>query len=384
MRILAISSDYPPKPGGISMLSWSTILHLQQMGHEVRCIATAEEPEAARAFDKAQPFPTVRVPDRLVLRELGLALAIHRELSAFKPDAVWSAVWFPAAVLVSFLADSDHTVQTVSAYGAEILPYKDGWKQRLKARLGWLRKRVFEKSDCIFALSRYTQDRLLEIGAPPSALSVLPGGVGAQWFELGRATTEPQAPILLTVARLDENKGHDMVIRAMPEILRQVPGARYVIIGPGEENWPRLDALARSLGVSQSVDYQGKVPIHELHEAYRTATLFIMASREIPGQLVEGFGLTFLEAAAVGLPSVGGNSGGIPDAVEDGVSGLLVDPNEPSDIARAVIRLLTEPELAARLGKQGRERASKRFTWSNIAAQMDRSLLAAQEAKAKS
>ena len=90
-----------------------------------------------------------------------------------------------------------------------------------------------------------------------------------------------------------------------------------------------------------------------------------MASR-IEGSSAEGFGIVFLEAGTLSKPVVGGRAGGIPDAVEDGVSGLLVDPEDPGEIAEAITRILTDPELAARLGGQGRTRVEERFTWDAV------------------
>src|ERR1039458_7902081 len=268
MRILAVCSDYPPKQGGIAVLSWSTLVHLHQLGHEVRAIATADDAVAAESFDAVQPFSTVRVADRLCHRELSILTTLRRELRDFKPDVVWSAVWFPAAVLVSYLGGPDGPLQVVSAYGAEILPYQDGWKQKLKARLGRLRTRVLERSDIVFALSRYTRARLGEIGADLSKVAVLPGGVGEDWFQQERKAPAPgDAAILLTVARLDENKGHDVVIRALPAIRQRNPKVRYVMIGPRPENWPRLERLAAELGVLDIVEYRGTVSSEALRDA---------------------------------------------------------------------------------------------------------------------
>jgi phosphatidylinositol alpha-1,6-mannosyltransferase len=370
LRILAISTDYPPQHGGIATLSHATVTQFHELGHDVHVIATTDSPEKAAEFDRVQPFPTIRTPDRLVFRELALLWSIRRELAEFKPDVVWSAVWFPAAVLVSYLARPGRPKQTVSAYGAEILPYQDGWRQKLKARLGFLRTRVFRRADVIFALSRYTREQLLALGAPESKVVISPGGVGDEWFTITRSPSADSFPILLTVARLDENKGHDMVIRALPAVLKQYPTLVYRIIGPGAENWPHLAELARSCGVENSVIYSGLVSKEELRKAYSEATIFVLASREISGQLVEGFGLTLLEAAAASIPTIAGNSGGVPDAIEDQRTGFLVDPNRPDEIGAYVLKLLNEHELARNMGAYGCRRAKQDFTWNAVVSKM--------------
>jgi len=381
MRILVVSTDYPPTLGGIAQVSHRTAEQFARQGHAVRVIA-AGGGEAARAFDADQPFLTRRTPARHGWREAALLRAVRRDLRAFEPEVIWSASWYPGAVAVSYAVGRGGPLQTFSTYGSEIFVNRQGWKQRLKGQLGPLRRRVFSRAEVVFAISRYTREKIIEMGAPPARIRLAPGAVAESWFALERRPRPPEAgPILLTVARLDEHKGHDMVLRALPAVLARFPRARYVMVGPSDGNWPRLRALAEELGVLEAVDYRGAVSPAEVQAAYAEADVFVMPSREMPGRLdlVEGFGLTFLEAAAVGLPSVAGDSGGVPDAVEDGVSGLLVNPTSPEEISAALLRLLSEPEYARRLGEQGRARAAANFTWSAVAARM---LAAFEEARA--
>ena len=371
MRILVVSTDYPPMKGGIAVLSHAKALEFQRAGHQVCVVACCEDYQLAREFDAQQPFQTVRFSGRLPWRELQIGPVVWREIRRFRPDVCWSALWYPAGVAVSYCAGPS-VVQAVSTYGSEIFVSTADWKLRLKAAMAPWRRRVFRCCRNIFALSRYTREKILQLGAPPEKVEIVRGGVGGHWFQLEKFATDPERPILLTVARLDEHKGHDRVIEALPQILARHPRLRYVLVGPGASGWPRLQELARCMGVESSVEYWGAVPEDELQRAYQQATLFTMPSREVPGRmdLVEGFGLTFLEAAAVGLPSVAGNSGGVPDAVEHEVTGLLVDPNSPSEIAAAVIRLLDDEPYRLQLGRQARERALKEFTWKSLAGKM--------------
>jgi phosphatidylinositol alpha-1,6-mannosyltransferase len=183
------------------------------------------------------------------------------------------------------------------------------------------------------------------------------------------------ARVLLSVGRLvDAYKGHDMVIRAMPLILARVPAARYVVVGDGPRR-PYLEALAASLGVAHAVQFVGHVSDGEVDRWYRRCELLVLAGREsqVSGG-AEGYGIVFVEANLRGKPVVGGRSGGIPDAVVDGETGILVDPLDAGDIADAVTRLLTEPELAARLGRDGRRRALEELTWPHYTEQFARIL----------
>jgi phosphatidyl-myo-inositol dimannoside synthase len=357
--------------GGIAVLSHATALEFHRAGHEVLVVASATNAADARDYDRQQPFKTVRFPGTLPWRELLILPVVWAQLRRFAPDVVWSALWYPAGVAVSYAAQPG-TLQSVSTYGSEVFVSTADWKLKLKAAMGPWRRRVFQRCRQIFALSRYTREKIVELGAPPDKIEIVPGGVNEKWFQLPRLPQNPGTPVLLTVARLDEHKGHDKVIQALPRILQHSPELRYVLVGPGAENWPRLRRMAVSLGVERNVEYLGPVSLEELHRAYQEATVFVMASREVPNRLdlVEGFGLTFVEAGAVGVPCVAGNSGGVPDAVQHEVTGLLVTPESPEEIAAAIIRLLRDPELASRLGEQARERAKQQLQWKQLAGQM--------------
>ena len=233
-------------------------------------------------------------------------------------------------------------------------------------RYGTDTSKTLRQADLVLTISDYARRELVELGVDPAKIvkirpSVDPGhfhpGVDGSSFRerygLG------SRPLLLTVARLtalQRYKGQDMVIRSLPQVLRDVPDILYVIAGDGEDA-PYLEGLARDLGVERHVRLLGRVPADDLPSLYACADLFVMASREEHarrGTLAEGFGIVFLEASASGKPVIGGDSGGVPEAVLDGTTGFLVPPRDPEAIARTVVRVLTEPGLAERLGQNGR------------------------------
>jgi phosphatidylinositol alpha-1,6-mannosyltransferase len=171
--------------------------------------------------------------------------------------------------------------------------------------------------------------------------------------------------ILLTVGRLVERKGQDMVIRALPKIISHIPNLKYRIVGEGPYR-TRLEQLAKELGVDTYVEFIGAVEDTELIREYKSCDLFIMPSRESPND-AEGFGIVYLEANACGKPVIGGRSGGVPEAVLDNQTGLLTNPTDVEEIANSVVRLLNDPLLAKRLGEQGKERVLKEFTSNYMA-----------------
>jgi len=167
--------------------------------------------------------------------------------------------------------------------------------------------------------------------------------------------------ILLSVGRLVKRKGFDKVIENLPKVLKKVPNLVYIIIGNGPEieNWK---LKIENLGLKNNVLLLSDVGDEERNTWYNASNIFIMPSRNI-NEDFEGFGIVYLEANLRGLPVIAGDSGGVRDAVVDNLNGLLVNPESKDEIANAIIKLALDKNLAKRLGKQGKERAIKEFSW---------------------
>jgi len=163
---------------------------------------------------------------------------------------------------------------------------------------------------------------------------------------------------------LVERKGHDMVLRALPQILEKVPNLIYLIVGDGQ-NKKNLLKLRSRLKLDQNVIFTGYLSDNELPALYQASSALIMPARQGPEGDIEGFGLVFLEANSHGLPVIAGNTGGQTEAVVDGSTGLIVDSLSTSQIAQAVIKLITDQKLARRLGEQGKKRVQEEFNWDN-------------------
>jgi phosphatidylinositol alpha-1,6-mannosyltransferase len=217
------------------------------------------------------------------------------------------------------------------------------------------------------AISSYTAELLAAAGADDARVHLIPPGVDQP------AEVAPLAavrPTLLTVSRLaGRYKGHDVLIEALPAIRERVPDVEWVVIGDGPLRG-ELEGLAHARGLSESVRFLGAVEDRERDEWLRRCNVFAMPSR-LPGGGVagEGFGIVFLEAGVYGKPVVAGAVGGALDAVEDGVTGLLVDPADPRAVGEAVATLLSDRERARQLGANGAERA-REHAWPLIAEQV--------------
>ena len=170
-------------------------------------------------------------------------------------------------------------------------------------------------------------------------------------------------------------KGQDVLVRALPEIRRRVPGAALLIVGDGP-HLPAVRRLASRLGLAGHVVLAGRVPGAQLPSYYAAGDVFCMPSRTRLGGLEpEGLGICYLEAAATGLPVVAGDSGGAPDAVLEGETGYVVDGRDVGAVADRCARLLADRDLARRLGQRGRAWVAERWRWDDQAARF-RQLLA--------
>jgi phosphatidylinositol alpha-1,6-mannosyltransferase len=172
---------------------------------------------------------------------------------------------------------------------------------------------------------------------------------------------------VLTVGNLVERKGHDMVIRTLPKLIRRIPELTYLIVGNGTHR-ETLDRLAWEVGVRDRIVFAGHVDAADLPAVYALGDVFVMPSRVQPAECeVEGFGLVYLEANACGKPVIGGRSGGIPEAIVDGETGFLVDPEAADEIAQRLEAILTDRELAEGMGRRGRARVQAHFSWADAA-----------------
>jgi phosphatidyl-myo-inositol dimannoside synthase len=373
MRVLIVTPEFPPQFGGIGTHCYEMAKHWSEQA-EVTVLAPAVNGSRVRL---EMPFEVVELqaaPNR-ALRLWGTIRAIRRLLRANQFDAVYMGHWrtdgvaFRLATVIGTAAP--RYVQAI--HGSEVLCL-------LGTRAGAPARRAFRwtvaAADRLVALGSYQLEPLEQLGIQPERVFLSPEGVDISAFRgadadaladrLRRRHGLERKRVLLTVARLDEYKGHDMVICALPHILARVPDTLYLIVGSGGHE-PALRGLVDQMGLTECVRFIGRVSEEDLAGYYHLCDVFIMATRRI-GCETEGFGIVFLEAAACGKPAVGGRTGGIRDAVLDGITGLLVDPGSPSEIAEAVVTLLRNENLARGLGEAGRRRVTDELQYRDIAA----------------
>ncbi|MEE9239785.1 MAG: glycosyltransferase family 4 protein [bacterium] len=359
MKLLLCAAAYPPSVGGVQTLSVRLAGSLARRGHRVRVLARG------RRGDPDMDEETIPAKIRRVGWKPLLWPKFVRQIAGDRPDVI--LLTHRADFLRPALAARRLGIPfAVVVHGNEV--YGSPRRDELIALLS--------RADAVITVSRYALERLEELGLKAKRTQVITNGVSFNAFDPPEAGDEVRRrlglegkKVILSVGRLQAVKGFDSMIRALPRIIERVPEAMYVIVGSGPEEVP-LWSLASDLGVEERVIFAGEVPHGKLGRwddaYYQACDLFAMPSREDPatGQ-VEAFGIAHLEAGACGKPVVGGLSGGTPEAVTDGESGILVNPERPEQVADAVVRILTSPELAQSMGEAGRRRAHAR-QWSQV------------------
>jgi phosphatidylinositol alpha-1,6-mannosyltransferase len=241
--------------------------------------------------------------------------------------------------------------------------------------LPYWKRIALKHADRVIVTSKFSRDQVMrqhKISSEPilslpctldeKLLSVTPATNG-RYLQLS-----DKQRLVLTVARMDASeqyKGHDVVLRALPSVIGNVANLTYVIVGDGDDR-PRLESLARALGVADHVVFTGEINDSELAALYRRSELFVLPARTLvgsPNPKGEGFGIVFLEAMAFGKPVVGPRYGAPAEIIREGQNGLLVDPEDPASVARALSRLLADPDVAVAMGKAGRNYVRANYSY---------------------
>lgn len=368
-KIVIFSEDFPPNSGGVAQWAAGVAQSIHNMGHELRVLTRyrAEYPPNPNLYK----FPILYMKGKR-WRQLRSWYCykhikdIYRQ--GYKPDLIIATTWnFSRSVLK--LARRNRTKIVTIVHGLEVTRKMSALKRK------WL-ERTLRGNDLVVSVSHFTRQRIVQkYPINPKQVVVFPNGVDPTVF-----SPAPDAPILrerlgladekivLTLARVVKRKGHDQVIRALPAVRKKIPNLKYIIAGNWNEKYYReLRQLVADQRLQDMVLFTGYVPPSEVKYFYQLCDVYVMPSRELRDKGdTEGFGITFLEANACEKPVIGGNSGGVGDAIVDGQTGFLVDPLNVDEIAEKLTLLLSDPELARRMGRQGRERIENEFTWDII------------------
>jgi phosphatidylinositol alpha-1,6-mannosyltransferase len=361
---LLVTNDFPPKIGGIQSYLWELWRRLPPGDATV---LTSPHPDGAR-FDAEQPFRIERIREPVLLPSRALARRVRRLAADVGAEAVVIDPALPLGLIGPHLGLPYATV----LHGSEVtIPGRLPGSRRLLAG-------VLRDAALLIAAGGYPEAEARRVTRSlPPVVQIPPGVDTARFVPLApieRAATRvrlglPTAgPLVLSVSRLVPRKGMDVLIRASAQLARsgRHPRLSVVIAGAGRDR-RRLELLVHRTGAP--VRLLGRIPPADLPALYACADVFTLSCRSRWGGLEqEGFGIVFLEAAAAGIPSVAGESGGSAEAVVDGETGFVAsDPSDAAAVASAIDRLVSDPELASRQGQAARRRAETHFAYDVLA-----------------
>jgi phosphatidylinositol alpha-1,6-mannosyltransferase len=367
VSILLVSEVFPPQKGGSGRWLWELYRRLPD-----RVTVVAPRVDGAEDFDRTQ------------------TIAIDRSLPAFPNWGVLTGGGFGAyRRAFHILAEAVRQQTPTSIHCGKALPegllgllarwrfgvpyccFVHGEELRLahtSRDLAWLTRLVLSRATLIVANSRHTSKVLAREWGVTSRLAIMHPGVDVTRFQPAARDAAVRArlgwadrPVVLTVGALQQRKGQDMMIRALPRIRSACPEVLYVIAGEGWEKAYLADLVARN-GVHEAVQFLDLPSDQTLIDCYQQCDLFALPNRQV-GWDIEGFGIVLLEAQACGKAVVAGRSGGTAEAIDPGLTGELVDCETPEPLAAAVIALLRDPERRNVMGARGREFVTQRFDW---------------------
>jgi phosphatidyl-myo-inositol dimannoside synthase len=363
-KVLVLTNDFPPRPGGIQFFVHALAMSLPPES----VVAYAPAWEGAAQFDAELPFPVVRHPTSLMLPVPSVARRAERIVEAEGCDTVVFGAAAPLGLLAPGLRKAGVKRLIALTHGHEV-----GWAALPAART--ILRRIGDSVDTVTYLGEYTRVRLARALSPGAAarMTRLTPGVDTSEFYPGaggKAVRERlglgDRPVVVCVSRMVPRKGQDTLIHAWPLVLATTPDATLLLVGDGPYR-SRLERMARHLGVDGSVVFTGAPSRAELPGYFDAGDVFAMPCRtRRRGLDVEGLGMVFLEAAATGLPVVGGDSGNSADAIRDGETGYVVPGVSVADLADRLKRLLTDPCAAKAMGEKGLAWVHQEWRWEII------------------
>ena len=379
MNIAIITGHFPPsKGGGIAEWALGIARELPKLGHTTSVYVTHRK-DRDLDIHKEEQFECRPMYGRN-WHEFHRFYAGYYMWKILKenPETIFIVTTWGMAKAFNYLKKRyPKSKMIVVAHGLEITRLKS--LRELKTMT-----KVVSSSDLVLSVSKFTRDEIINRldRIDTNHVKFLPNGVDTNRFFpsgvddafLHKYSIPVGSDIILTLARIIKRKAHDDVIKAMPDILTEFPKAHYVIAGPHRKKDPYLHylkQLAKELSVENHVTFIDFIPEEDLKKIYSVSKVYVMASRTLheTGDS-EGFGITFLEANACGCPVIGSYEGGIPDAVENEINGLLVPSDSPNDISKSIKKLFSNEDYRKNIAKMGMARVSEKFTWEKLTIQM--------------
>ncbi len=378
---LLVTNDFPPIVSGISTVFYQ----LFKLQKEERFFILAPRVEGCEEFDAQVKLPVIRV--KLPVGESQISKVIKTVLNflyivyyvqKLKIKKIHCGQILSNGLAGFFCKRIFNIPYIVWVYGSETIRFGD------KKYLAFLIKKILSSAKLIIANSNFTKQEYYRFGVGKNKIFIITPGVDTQVFR----PTEKQKKliqkyhlkgkfVLLTIARLDERKGHDAVIKALNILKKEYPKIIYLIVGKGREE-EKLQRLVRTYCLENEVLFAGYVSDEDLPSYYNLGDLFILPNRKTENSALkgdyEGFGIVFIEASACGKAVIGGSFGGVSDAVKAGETGILVNGQSSDQIVSAIKTLVSDTKKRNQMGATGRLRAEREFDWKILSRKLEKIL----------
>jgi len=364
-RVLILSSEFPPGPGGIGTNAYNLCNELTKLRWSVSIVSSQDysHKNDIKIFNSAQSF---RIK-RLACVPFVLFKAVYRFCVYFK-----EALFFLPNLL---LATGKHAVMMavvvkkilrrplIAIIHADELLEEDPVAFFL-----------YKQVDRVISVSNWTAELANKKAMiPKEKIEIIFNGGDENIFypeakpqKLEKRFHLKGKKVILTVGNISLRKGQDLVIKALPAVLKRIPDVVYVMVGlPTEKQ--RFQEIAKMLGLCQQVIFAGTVSSKDLRDYYNLCDVFILPSRVLEGKSAEGFGIVVVEAMLCQKPVIVTGGSGPEEIVLHKNTGLVVKPESPEAIAEAVIEVLSDEVIAQEMARKGREGALKKYTWAKCA-----------------
>lgn len=372
--ILILSMKFYPASGGSATYAYNLALGLAQKG--MRVVVLAPSYGKRKSDDSQYPFPVRRMKmtnEKFSFIRHGVAwLYLILLCWKYRPRYIWATTYAGGVVLG--IKKFRRVKILITIHGGAI--HRRFPPQRFGDRIGnILGLRTICRADARITVSEEARQMIhrrlhsylsgKDFQVIYNGLSFEPEILRTKEEALSRFPEYRNKKILLTVGRLVRAKGHDTVIRAVRLLLPEYPDLVYLICGEGPEK-DSLIHLTQSLQLEPVVHFKGYVSAQDLEWYYGLTDVFVMTGRETE-HFVEGFGLVYIEASLRGKPVIGARVGGVPEAIRENETGLLVEPDQPEQTAEAIRRLLRDPLYGRQMGEYGKRFAMENFTVERMA-----------------
>jgi len=362
MRVALVGDEYYPDGGGAARYAFELSLHLAKLGIEA-VVVTHRHPEQAE--EEEIDGVKIRRVSGFVLSDPHRAASpllfrrCHKYILDTRFDVIHALDIYSTMSQVVIRFAHRHRIPCVITCHTTM-------DSRLLSFLQRLMDLAPRKADRLIAVSRAAARFAQSLGFPEQRITVVYNGVDQSCFNGGvdasimrKELGIGDEPLVVTASRLIKRKSPNLLISAFATVLKAVPDAKLVIAGSGREEG-RLSRQIKDLNIANSVFLVGELPKDKVAQLMAAADVFALPSK------IESFGLSLLEASAIGVPVVSSNSGGVPEVFQDGFNALLYPPGDENAMAKAIIRVLQDKELARTISANALETARK-FTWETAA-----------------